>query len=55
MRESSHRVLVRAHIADGNYSEAVRQYELYRRSLADHLGLTPSTHIRDLMAPLLSG
>jgi DNA-binding SARP family transcriptional activator len=53
LRESSHRVLVRAHIADGNYSEAIRQYEHYRRSLADHLGLTPSPHIQDLMGPLL--
>ena len=54
LRESSHRVLVRAHLADGNYSEALRQYDLYRRLLAEGLGLSPSTHFEDLMAPLLS-
>jgi DNA-binding SARP family transcriptional activator len=55
LRESSHRVLIRAHVVAGNYGEAIRQYELYRRLLADGLGLTPSPHIQDLMAPLLSG
>jgi hypothetical protein len=52
LRESSHRVLGRVHIADGNYGEAIRQHEHYRRSLGDHVGLTPSPHIRDLIAPL---
>ena len=51
LRESSHRVLIRAHVVAGNHGEAIRQYELDRRLLAEG-GLTPSTHFRDLMAPL---
>src|SRR4029077_18810447 len=42
LRESSHRAVIRAHLADGNVAEAVRQYRLCRRLLNDHLGLEPS-------------
>jgi len=42
LRESSHRAVIRAHLADGNVAEAVRQYRLCRRLLNDHLGLAPS-------------
>jgi DNA-binding SARP family transcriptional activator len=41
LRESSHRVLIRTHVVAGNYGEAIRRYELYRRLLAEGLGLTP--------------
>jgi DNA-binding SARP family transcriptional activator len=42
LRESSHRAVMRAHLADGNVAEAVRQYRLCRRLLNDQLGLEPS-------------
>jgi DNA-binding SARP family transcriptional activator len=42
LRESSHRAVIRAHLADGNVAEAVRQYRLCRQLLNDHLGLEPS-------------
>jgi DNA-binding SARP family transcriptional activator len=49
LRESAHRALVRAHLAEGNQAEAVRQFELYRRLLRDQLGLTPSLRIIELL------
>jgi DNA-binding SARP family transcriptional activator len=51
LRESSHRAVVRVHLADGNVAEAIRQYRLCRRLLHEHLGLEPS----DQMAELLRG
>ena len=48
-------MLIRLHVVAGNYGEAIRRYELYRRLLAEGLGLTRSTHIRDLMAALALG
>jgi DNA-binding SARP family transcriptional activator len=42
LRESSHRAVIRAHLADGNAAEAIRQYRLCRRLLKDQLGLEPS-------------
>jgi DNA-binding SARP family transcriptional activator len=49
LRESSHRAVVRAHLADGNVAEAVRQYRLCQRLLNDHLGLEPSDQMDGLM------
>jgi DNA-binding SARP family transcriptional activator len=49
LRESAHRALVRAHLAEGNPAEAVRQFELYRQLLRDQLGLTPSLRIIELL------
>lgn len=51
LRESSHRALVRVHLAHGNVAEAVRQYDLYRRLLSDNLGLEPSERMEELIAP----
>jgi Bacterial transcriptional activator domain len=53
LRESAHRTLIRAHLAEGNPGEAVRQYHLYRRLLADELAIEPSPAIRGLVQPLL--
>ncbi len=53
LRESSHRVLIRAHVAEGNYGEALRQYHLYARLLGDELGLRPSPMMEELVAPLM--
>jgi len=53
LRESAHRRVIEVHLAEGNYSEALRQYRGYERLLADELGLPPSPAIRELVAPLL--
>jgi DNA-binding SARP family transcriptional activator len=50
LRESSHRQLVRVHIAEGNISEAFRVYRTYTRMLADELGVAPSAAMTDLIA-----
>jgi DNA-binding SARP family transcriptional activator len=53
LRESAHRRVVEVHLAEGNHAEALRQYDGYRRLIADELGLPPSDTIRRLVAPLL--
>ena len=53
LRESAHRRVIEVHLAEGNHSEALRQYDHYRRLLAHELGLPPSPAIRQLVAPLL--
>jgi len=53
LRESAHRRVVSVHLAEGNAAEALRQYQTYRRLLADELGLAPSPEIRRLVGPLL--
>jgi len=49
LRESAHRALIRVHLAEGNAAEALRQYQLFRRMLRDHLGVEPSPQIRALV------
>lgn len=46
LRESAHRALIRLHLSEGNRTEAVRQYRLYRRFLACEVGVEPS---RDML------
>jgi DNA-binding SARP family transcriptional activator len=53
LRESAHRTLIHAHLAEGNPGEAVRQYHLYRRLLAGELAIEPSAAIQGLVQPLL--
>lgn len=52
LRESAHRQLIQAHLAEGNQDEAVRQYQWYRRLLRDELGLDPSPQMNQLMRAL---
>jgi DNA-binding SARP family transcriptional activator len=54
LRESAHRAVVAAHLAEGNAVEALRQYEQYARLLAKELGLRPSEQMRTLVAPLVA-
>ena len=49
LRESGHRALIRAHLAEGNAGEALRQYRVYARALREELGLDPSRHMDDLV------
>ena len=49
LRESTHRALIRVHLAAGNVSEALRQYVLCRRLLQEQLGIQPSQHLTRLI------
>jgi DNA-binding SARP family transcriptional activator len=51
LRESAHRTLIKAHLAEGNVGEATRQYRTFRRLLHDELDLEPS----NLMEALVRG
>jgi DNA-binding SARP family transcriptional activator len=52
LRESAHRAVVRVHIAEGNGSEAIRQYRLCRRLLNEQLAIEPSERMRELVQSL---
>jgi DNA-binding SARP family transcriptional activator len=52
LRESAHRALVRLHLAEGNASEALRQFRLCRRLLHEQLGVEPSPRMLELVAGL---
>jgi DNA-binding SARP family transcriptional activator len=49
LRESAQRALIRAFLAEGNVSEARRQFEEFRELLRDELGLSPSAALRALI------
>lgn len=49
LRESAHEVLIRAHLAEGNRIEALRQFETYRRMLHDQLAVPPSPQVEALV------
>ncbi len=52
-REAPHRLVVQIHVAEGNHSEAIREYEAYRSLIADELGISPSPIMEALVQPLL--
>jgi DNA-binding SARP family transcriptional activator len=49
LRESAQRIVVAAHLAEGNTSEAVRQYGRFRDLLWDELRLRPSRQLREML------
>jgi DNA-binding SARP family transcriptional activator len=49
LRETAQTALVQAHLAEGNASEAVRQYNVYRSVLRDELGLAPARELTRLI------
>jgi DNA-binding SARP family transcriptional activator len=53
LRESAHREVMLTHIAEGNPSEALRQYESARKVLRDELGISPSSATRAIVSDLL--
>ncbi len=55
LRESGHRLLMRALAAEDNMAEALRVYEELRCLLRDELGISPSTSTQALYEELLSG
>jgi DNA-binding SARP family transcriptional activator len=50
LRESAHRAVVRVHLSEGNPTEAVRAYELFRVLIADELGVAPSPALTALVS-----
>ncbi|HEY5155330.1 MAG TPA: BTAD domain-containing putative transcriptional regulator, partial [Acidimicrobiales bacterium] len=54
LRESGHRLLMRALAAEGNTAEALRVYENLTRMLRDELGVSPSDLTRATYDELLT-
>jgi DNA-binding SARP family transcriptional activator len=54
LRESAHRLLVRAHLSEGNLAEAFRRYQTYADLLASELQVRPSAALKDLVADALA-
>jgi DNA-binding SARP family transcriptional activator len=50
LRESAQRVLIQAHLAEGNLVEARRAYMAYHEMLAEELGVSPSVELTDLIS-----
>jgi DNA-binding SARP family transcriptional activator len=48
LRESAHRLVIEAHLGEGNQSEARRQWQIYAHLVRERLGAAPSFHWRDL-------
>jgi DNA-binding SARP family transcriptional activator len=55
LRESAVAALIRIHLAEGNQSEALREFERYCRLLHAELGLRPTPQLRALVAGLFGG
>jgi DNA-binding SARP family transcriptional activator len=51
LRETAHRTLIEAHLAEGNWSEARRQFGQCKRLLREELGVEPSESMRRLIKP----
>jgi DNA-binding SARP family transcriptional activator len=49
LRESARAALVRVHLAEGNQSEALREFERYRALLRSARGLEPTPRLRGLL------
>lgn len=52
LRESAHRLAIRAHLANGNRYEALRQFDTYASLLRHELGVLPSSAIAELVDEL---
>jgi SARP family transcriptional regulator, regulator of embCAB operon len=52
LRESGHAALIQVHLAEGNQSEALRQFARYRALLHAELGLEPTPRLRQLVQGL---
>lgn len=49
LRETAHRTLIEIHLAEGNWSEACRQFLRCRRLLKEELGVDPSDSMHFLL------
>jgi DNA-binding SARP family transcriptional activator len=54
LRESAHRALMRAHLAEGNAVEAIRRYRHYEAIASRDLGVGPSAMMRSLLTEATS-
>jgi SARP family transcriptional regulator, regulator of embCAB operon len=54
LRESAHVTLIQVHLAEGNQSEAVREFGRYRALLHAELGLAPTSRLCHLVQDLQS-
>ena len=54
LRESAHAALIQVHLAEGNQSEAVREFARYRTLLHAELGLEPTSRLCQLVQDLQS-
>ena len=50
LRETTHRLVVKTHLAEGNRGEAVRHYRLYEAIIRERLDLEPAFRFEDLAA-----
>ena len=50
LRESAQRVLIEAHLAEGNFVEARRAYMAYDGMLAAELGVSPSVELAEIVS-----
>jgi DNA-binding SARP family transcriptional activator len=53
LRESAHRLVIRAHLAEGNTAEAVRAYQQFRSALRKELDVEPTHQMTDLVQHLI--
>jgi DNA-binding SARP family transcriptional activator len=49
LRESTLRILVKAHVEAGDYAEALRRFHSYRRQLSTELGVAPSPQMLQIL------
>ncbi len=49
LRETAQRSLIQSHLAEGNWCEAYKAYQRYRRVLWDELQISPSQTLRGLL------
>jgi DNA-binding SARP family transcriptional activator len=52
LRESTHRALIRAYLAEGNHAEALGHYQRFSRHLRDAVGTRPSAQMDALVSAL---
>jgi len=52
LRESAHRALIRAYLAEGNAGDAIHHYRLFSDLLSRQIGLEPSPQMQDLVSDL---
>ena len=52
LRETAHLAVIRAHLAEGNACEAIRQLQFCRRLMREHLGIEPSERVHELVRGL---
>lgn len=52
LRETATRLLVRAHLAEGNPGEAIRRYRVFRALLNEELALEPTKAMQDMVRDL---